>query len=306
MTNRLTNWIVRAAATFALAGAMLSLSASSMFGVQAAGQDETAKALAARSAIVVAGKVVRVGASLEPMQPASAQTVVIMVSRMYSGAEIAGDQKGHTATVVLSRPTAGLKVGTEALFFGNPRFIGKSLTIASEGELVSGAANAASPASATANDVSLGAQTRRDEPIRERLAAASSVFRGRVESERALGAAAGAAAAQPQPPSEHDPEWHVATVRVTTAMQNATEGSVVTIMFPASRDIMWYSAPKLTPGQDAIFITHKADRDDVNLMRAPAVAAFLERQPVEVVSQPYDTLPVADEARVRALVARVR
>jgi hypothetical protein len=305
MTNRLTNWMIRATATFALAGAMLGLSTSSMFGVQAFGQDETAKALAARSAIVVAGKVVRVGASLEPMQPASGQTVVIMVSRMYSGAEIAGDQKGHTATVVLSRPSAALKVGTEALFFGNPRFIGKSLTIASEGELVSGAANAAIVASATASDVSLGAQARRDEPIRERLAAASSVFRGRVESERALGAGA-AAAAQPQPPSEHDPEWHVATVRVTTAMQNATEGSVVTIMFPASRDIMWYSAPKLTPGQDAIFITHKADRDDANLMRAPAVAAFLERQPVEVVSQPFDTLPVADEARVRALVARVR
>ncbi len=300
MTNRLTHWIIRAAATMALGG--------TMFGVHASGQDETAKALAERSAIVVAGKVVRVGASLEPMQPASTQTVVIMVSRMYSGAEIAGDQKGHTATVVLSRPSAAIKVGTEALFFGNPRFIGKSLTIASEGELVSGAANAASPAAATASDVSLGAQTRLDAPVRERLAAASSVFRGRVESERALAAAAGVA--QPgvptQPPSEHDPEWHVATVRVTTAMQNATEGSVVTIMFPASRDIMWYSAPKLTPGQDAIFITHKADRDDPNLMRAPAVAAFLERQPVEVVSQPFDTLPVADEARVRALVARVR
>jgi hypothetical protein len=263
-------------------------------------QDETAKALAERSAIVVAGRVVRVNASLEPLQPASPQTVVIMVSRMYSGAEIAGDQKGRMATVVLSSAARPMKAGTEALFFGNPRFIGTSLTIASEGELVSGAAGA------TSADVSLGVQGQRDQPLRERIAAASSIFRGRVESERPLATGAGQAGASDRPPSEHDPDWHVASVRVLTSLQGSAQSELMNVLFPASRDIVWFNAPKLTVGQEAIFITHKADRDDPRLMRAPAVAALLAAQPVEIVSQPFDTVPVADEGRIRALIARAR
>lgn len=275
--------------------------AAALSTVSGLAQDETAKALAERSAIVVAGKVMRVNASLDPLQPASAQTVVIMVSRMYSGAEIAGDQKGRMATVVLSSAARPMKVGTEALFFGNPRFIGKSLTIASEGELVSGAAGAASA------DISLGVQAQRDLPLRERIAAASSVFRGRVESERPLGAGAGQPGASDQPPSEHDPEWHVASVRVLTPLQGSAQPGLINVLFPASRDIVWFNAPKLTAGQEAIFITHRADRDDPRLMRAPGVAALLAaQQPVEIVSEPFDTLPVADEARVRALIARGR
>jgi hypothetical protein len=247
----------------------------------------------------VAGKVTRVNASLDPLQPASSQTVVITVSQMYSGAEITGDQKGRMVTVVLSSGARPLKIGTEALFFGNPRFIGKSLTIASEGELVSGAGAASA-------DVGLGVQTQRDQPLRERVAAASTIFRGRVESERAVAAATAQPGAPAQPPSEHDPEWHIASVRVVTSLQGGAQGDVVNVLFPASRDIVWFNAPKLAVGQEAIFITHKADREDAKNLRGPAVAALLAAQPVEVVSQPFDTVPVADEARVRALIAAAR
>ena len=48
------------------------------------------KDVAARSAIVVSGKVVRTNASEEPLLTASANTVVIKVSHMYAGSEIAG------------------------------------------------------------------------------------------------------------------------------------------------------------------------------------------------------------------------
>ncbi len=283
------DWIRRVMTAIPLAGAISA--------VPALAQDETAKALAERSAIVVAGKVVRVNASLEPLQPASSQTIVITVSRMYSGAEIAGDQRGRMATVVLSSAAKAMKVGTEALFFGNPRFIGTSLTIISEGELLSGAGGA--PAAA----VSLGVQGQRDQPVRERIAAATSIFRGRVESERALAPAAGQAGAPAQPPSEHDPEWHIASVRVVTPLRGGTQGALVNVLFPASRDIVWFNAPKLAVGQEAIFITHRADQEDARLLRAPGLADILAAQPVEIVSQPFDTVPVGDEARVRALIA---
>lgn len=275
----------RAVSTIAFAGLI--------FIGNAFAQDESAKALAERSAIVVEGKVLRANASLESNQPASPLTVVITITRMYSGEEIAGDQKGRTATVILSRPRPTMKTGTEAIFFGNPRFVGKSLTIASEGELPIASARSAS------SDLNVGLQSRRDRPLRERIEAASSVFEGRVESERALSAPADQPGRLREPPSEHDPEWHVAAVRVVTALKGSERGALVNVIFPASRDIMWFNAPKLMVGQELVFITHKPSAEDTRLMRAPGVAEFLERQPAEVVSEPFDTVPASDVPRVR-------
>lgn len=273
---------------------------AAVFAGSVSAQDESARALAERSSIVVAGTVTEARASLEPLQAASERTVVIKISRMYAGAEIAGDQKGRTATVVLSRPSTTIKAGTEALFFGNPRFAGKSLTIASEGELLAGAATAAKA------DLELGLQARRDLPVRERLAVASSVFHGKVESEHAIAGAADQANKSREPPSEHDPDWHVASVRVIDALQGSEKGALVNVIFPASGDIMWVNSPKLKPGQEALFITHKPDKGDTRLMRAPGIAAFLEKQSAEVVSQPFDTLPPSDDARLRNLLAKGR
>lgn len=151
---------------------------------RALGQDDDAAALTERSAIVVRGKIVKSNASNEPMVAASAATAVIRITKMYAGSEIAGDQAGRTATVILSRP-GSLKVGQEALFFGNPRFMGKTLTIADEGEIASNDA-----VSRAAPSLERRAQARRDRPVIERLASSTLVFRGVVETVRPLAAAA--------------------------------------------------------------------------------------------------------------------
>jgi hypothetical protein len=216
---------------------------------------------------------------------------------MYAGAEIAGDQTGRNVTVILSRPL-GLKAGAKALFFGNPRLVGKSLTMVDEGEIVSPRAAAA------AAELELGLQARRDIPVRERLATASLVFRGKVESEHPLVAVADQKYQTRVPPSEHDPEWHVAAVRVITPLRGGDKGAPVLIIFPASRDIMWFNSPKLQPGQDAIFITHKPDKEQALLLRTTGVTEFIEKQPAELVTQPFDVLPASDEARVRGLLAK--
>jgi len=255
--------------------------------VPALAQDDSAEALAERSTIVVSGKVVKVGASAEPLLAASSRTAVISVQRMYAGREIAGDQTGRTATVILSRPER-LKVGDEAYFFGNVRFVGRSLTIADEGEIPSSGA-----APAIAPDVERGVQARKDGPVLERLSAANMVFRGTVESVRALEPDADEAKRGAARRGEHDPEWRVASVRIVTPLRGGDAGQVVTVMFPSSRDVVWFNSPKLASGQDAVFITHAPDKEEAALAHASAV-----------VTHPFDVLPPADEARVRALIAR--
>ena len=102
----------------------------------ASAQQGNVEQLAEQSAIVVSGKVVRLNASGEPLVAPSNRVAVISVERMYAGSEIAGDQTGRTVTVILSQPE-GVKLGEEAIFFGNPRFVGRSLTIADQGEVPS-------------------------------------------------------------------------------------------------------------------------------------------------------------------------
>jgi len=142
---------------------------------------------------------------------------VISVNEIYAGSEITGDQKGRIATVILSR-SESVKVGAELFFFGNPRFLGRSLTIADEGEISS---KAAAPQNLTF--LERGVQNRKDQPVLGQLAAASRVFRGTVETVRPL-YDAGESKRSPALSSEHDPEWHVATVRVVTALRGDEAG----------------------------------------------------------------------------------
>jgi hypothetical protein len=262
----------------------------------ACAQENSAQALAERSAIIVRGKVLKLNASDEPLVAASPSTAVISVLQMYAGSEIAGELKGRTATVILSRPDS-VKAGEEALFFGNPRFLGRSLTIADEGEL---AVTTGGPL--MLSQAQGGAQARKDKPILDRLATASLVFRGTVESVRPLEATSGEGKTS-APPSEHDPDWQVASVKVVTALRGGEVGQTVMLIFPASRDIMWFNAPKLKTGEDAVFLAQPANQQDISLSRSRSLAELREKQPVYFATQPFDVLPQTEQARVQGLLA---
>lgn len=266
----------------------------------ASAQVEGAQSLAERSAIVVRGKVLKTNASDEPLVAASSRTAVISVQQMYAGVEFAGDQRGRIATVILSRPES-VKVGEEALFFGNPRFVGRSLTIADEGEI---SLRAAAPSTLTA--LERGAQARKDRPVLDRLAAGGLVFLGSVESVRPLDSEADQSKRSPALRSEHDPEWQVATVRVVTPLRGGEAGQVVTVVFSASRDIAWFNAPKLKPAQDAVFIAHALDKQHAALYGASGLAAFLDKPSTYLVTEPSDVLPPTDDARVRGLLSSAK
>jgi hypothetical protein len=259
-------------------------------------QTET-QSLAERSSIIVRGKVLKTNASDEPLVEPSDRTAIISVEQMYAGQEIAGDQTGRTATVILSKPE-GVKAGEEAVFFGNPRFLGKSITISDEAEAPG--ANA----SAMVSTMQQGTQARRDKPVLDRLAVATLVFRGTVSAVKPLQGAAGAEGKRsPESTSEHDPEWQVATVQISKPLRGGEAGQKVTVIFAASRDIVWFYAPKLKAGQDAVFIAHAPNKDEQEQYRGSSLAQLLQKQTIYLVTEPSDVLPPADEDRVRGLLA---
>lgn len=271
---------------------MISIAVAGAVGAgTAAAQPDSIYSLASRSSIVVSGSVLRSRASLEPMVPASARTAVISIEQMYAGSEIAGDKRGHSATVILSKPMS-LRPGTKALFFGEPRFIGSEITIVDAGEIPLGRENRAQ----LMQPLSAGVQARRDLPIRNRLTVATLVARGTVERVERL--------RERTPVDEHDPQFEVALVRITSPIAGTDRRAVVPILFAASRDIAWFNSPKLRPGEDAIFIAHPPRDNELAMLRSSVAFDLVRRNGALLVTQPYDVLPPSEQGRVATLVAR--
>jgi hypothetical protein len=275
---------------------VLSIALSIITAAAASAQIESARSLAERSAIIVRGKVLKANASDEPLVEASESTAVITVLQMYAGTEIAGDQKGRTVTVILS--AAGkVKAGEEAFFLGNPRFSGNTLTIADEGEIPARDAD-----TSTLNTLDRGTQSRRDKPIIDRLATADLVFRGAVETIHPLAANEDEKRRGNLPPSEHDPDWQVAAVRVIAPIRGGERGKIVEVLFPASRDVVWFNAPKLRPNQEAVFIAHKPAERELDSGAMSALAALKDKSSIYLVTAPFDVLPSKDDERVRFIL----
>lgn len=275
---------------------VIAISALMVLATSAAfAQTITVQSLADRSSIIVGGKVLKINASDEHLLQPSNRTAIILIQQMYAGKEFAGEQTGRTATVILSNPGI-LKTGEAAVFFGNPRFLGKSITIADEGETPL-PANASMQAS-----LDQAVQAKRDKPLLDKIAAASLIFRGRVVSVQRL--------EFPQPdnpesdsPSEHSPQWQVASVEITNPLRGGLAQQQVTVAFSASKDIVWFQSPKLIPGQDSIFLAHAPTSEEESLYRGSALHELMQKQPIYMVTEPSHVLPPTEEDRVRGLIA---
>jgi hypothetical protein len=259
-----------------------------------AAQTTLVERLAARSPVVVRGRVLRLNASTEPLLRRSPRTAVITVRQMYAGSEIAGDQSGKNVTVILTRPAAA-RPGEETIFFGRPLYVGRTMTIADEGEVPARAA--------AASALEAAVQGQNDRPIRARLAAAALVFRGTVDSVRPLETGAEQTRPPEVPGSEHDPDWRIATVRVVTPLRGGTAGQTITVLFAASRDITWFNTPKLAAGQDAVFLPHTPTKEEESHYRRGGLGALMDKGPLYLVTEPFDVLQPSDEPRVRRLLA---
>jgi hypothetical protein len=252
--------------------------------------------LANRSAIVVLATVVKVAASEEPLLAPTSATAVIKIEQTLAGRELVGDQTGRTATVILNKP-GDVKAGTKAIFFGNPRFIGKTITIADVDALPASARDAGGTQA-----LAPALQDRKDAPVRARLNIAQTVFRGTVESVRPLEVESKDKKSEQR--NEHDPEWQVAMVRVASGMRGAEKGAVIPVIFAASRDIMWFNSPKPKPGEEKLFIAHRPQENEMGLLRAANVSSFIEKEHPVFVTDPFDVLPLSDEKRITGLLEK--
>ncbi len=97
-----------------------------------------------------------------------------------------------------------------------------------------------------------------------RLATSAGVVVGRVEN------------VTPEPPlpwlGEHDPMWHDAAIRVEEVLHGPMSiGETIVARFATSDDAMWYRSPRLTVGQQSLFVL---ESDDFDGMLEEAIPGF--------------------------------
>jgi len=221
--------------------------------------------------------------SVAEVEPA-ADTVVVRVDQVVSGAPAFHDHLGEPITVALPD---GVEVaeGDVHLFQAIAWIFGTGLAV----RAISVGDQDGLEAALTSSPVGpAGAEER----LRRRMASADHVVTGVVRQVSHV------PFAEVHPITEHDPLWQAAIVAVHGQLGQAAgpAPSEVTVRFASSRDISWRDAPKFSVGERGVWLLGAPQP------AALTAAAAVEELPADhyVVVDPDDFTPVDDAPTLMA------
>lgn len=192
---------------------------------------------------VFSGTVERPAASSLSLIPPGPATAVVRVNRIHHASDQLMDQAGQAVTAVYQDNDAPAGAGSRRVFFTRAVAYGETVGVNVLGDI-----QEPDDAEAVHGLVERVTIDMSEETLREHLASADAVLHGVVVRRRELPGEGVL--------SEHSPDWWVADVAVTTSFRGGHEGEVP-VRYPNSRDVRWYSVPKLEDGQEAILILHR-------------------------------------------------
>lgn len=228
--------------------------------------------------------------------PASSRTLVAAVDAVLEKPAALPLTAGDQVTIEVRDP-ASFRPGLQATFYARGWVVGEGLAVREVGHEPAAQPVAAVAAGEVRQDVDRIRRDLSDAQLAARIQAADVVVAGRVVSVQA--ASMQPTGAHPGRITEHDPDWREAVVAVDTAIKGAQANERLVVRFPASRDVQWFTAPKLSVGQQGTFILQ---RDQVS--GAPkALLAGAEVQPYTALGA-QDVLPLTEAERALRLMKR--
>ncbi len=218
------------------------------------------------------GTVQRLNAATMTAVPITDETTVIKVDEVLQAPETLGDYTGKDITVQLT-DVRDIREGQQAVFFTNGWLYGESLAVLEVGHR--SLEQEAAMISTLSGQIANINQRQADEALQKRIESSEVVVTGRVSDIRPV-----AVPTQRRPISEHDPEWTEALINIEVTEKGQPSQQTLTILFPASTDVMWYKAPKFQTGQEGLWILERRQIRELNREAFTAIDP-LDFQPLE-------------------------
>lgn len=230
------------------------------------------------SGFIFSGTVVRTGAVTMDAVPVSDDTAVVMVDEVLLAPDAFGERKGSMVTVRLRTPAQKME---KRIFFTVVWMSGESLALREIGH------QEAKDVPGLLKDIRESLDRMEEREFEHRVAASEAIVAGKVVRVGPI------AEPEPIPTSEHDPFWRMATVSVDSVVKGTVRrGGEVEVAYAASGDVMWARAPKLSEGQDAVFLLHREVLEPMGIT-------------VLAVPEPGDVKPRRELASIQQVVGRL-
>jgi hypothetical protein len=227
--------------------------------------------LVRQSGFIFRGTVLDMGRATMTGVPVDAGTAIVAVQEVLHTPPGLDDFTGRTITVELREPGRP-GIGEPAAFFTRTWIFGASLMVREVGALPLGTSGV--DEKWLTGRVAEAAREVADEGLRSRLGSATWVVAGTVVS---IAPARVPARIAPEV-TEHEPDWWIAQVKVQSVVKGTGWPGELAVLFPHSDDVAYHRNPKLSPGQERIFILH----DDAIRVRNRGLAGLTALDPLDV------------------------
>jgi hypothetical protein len=272
-----------------LGGAVLLLALCGGANAATSQATDSQAALLDKASIVFSGTVSQLAATSFADVPKSAQTIVVSVDAILKKPVAVSLKKGDSVTVEVKDASA-FQEGTHATFYTDGWIFGSGVAVKELGHVLGEAAPAAGVSAHGQDQLS-------DQELKDRMNASDFVVIGRVTDVRRWNAPK-TKSGSPLRVTEHDPDWHEAVVEIQSVLKGGqVKGNRVVVRFPNQNDVAWVRSPRFMKNQRGIFCLNR-DKG------TGATTTKLGSQDVYVYTclGHGDALPLAEEARVRALL----
>jgi hypothetical protein len=102
--------------------------------------------------------------------------------------------------------------------------------------------------------------------------------------------------------SEHDPNWHEATIKVDDVVKGKKTTKEVKVLFPQSDDIRWSKINKYKEGQNGIWMLQQGKKQNKKGISAKVFSAIPDGSDVFTSIHESDYLPINELGRIKSLV----
>jgi hypothetical protein len=193
--------------------------------------------------LVFRGKIIEIGTTTMTALAASDLTTTVAVEEVYRAPEVLKLLAGKTITVIL-KDREGLSAGDDIFFLTKGWLYGESIAVFELGRAHVQVADK----EGFVQRLNEEAQVWKDEALAERIHNATLIVAGSVVETRSL------ETAKLQPINEHMPMWAEAVVMVTSTERGPPPSQNIVVVYPESRDVMWYRTPKFQKGDSGVWI----------------------------------------------------